>query len=100
MSRKIKRYSSEFKFKVVLESIIKGNVAEVARKYNIHPNKLSTWRTEFTKNGHAVFERGKDKIAEQMNRKVRELENLIGKKEIEINMLKGFVDFYAPLDGR
>ena len=100
MSRKIKRYTSGFKFKVVMESMLKGNVAEIARRYNIHPNKLSTWRMEFNKNGHIIFEQGKDRVAEQMSKKVKELENLIGKKEIEINLLKGYLDFYAPLDGK
>jgi len=100
MSRKIKSYTSEFKFKIVLESMIKGNVGEIARKYNVHPNKLSTWRTEFLNNGHVVFERNPDKAAEQANKQVKALENLIGKKEIEINLLKGYVDFYAPLDGK
>ena len=100
MTRRIKSYTSSFKFKVVLESIQKGNVGEVARKYDVHPNKLSTWRAEFNRNGHLAFENSQDKVAERNAKKIKELENLIGKKEIEINLLKGFVDFYSPLDGK
>jgi transposase len=100
MPRKVKSYTAAFKFKIVMESIQKDNVAEVARKYDIHPNKLSTWRSEFNKNGHLVFENSKDKVAERNARKIKDLENLIGKKEIEINILKGYVDFYSPLDGK
>ena len=36
---------------------------------------------------------------EKFKKKVMELENIIGKKEIEINILKKYLDFYAPLDG-
>ena len=57
MKKKIKNYSAEMKFKVALESFIKGNVAEVARQYGVHPNQLSLWRKEFTTNGHLAFEK-------------------------------------------
>ena len=36
MSKRIKSHHPTFKFKVVLDSFIKGNVAEVARKYSVN----------------------------------------------------------------
>ncbi len=42
MSLKIKVYMASFKFKVVMESMLKGNVVEVTRQYNIHLKKIST----------------------------------------------------------
>ncbi len=100
MSRKIKKYSAQFKFQAVLESIKRDNVSEVARKYGIHPNKLSVWKSEFLKNGLDVFESSRDKVAEQLKKQIAGLEKLLGKKEIEINLLKGFLDFYVPPDAR
>ena len=47
MGKKVKKHSSEFKFKVVLESYIKDNVAEVSRQYGINANQLSLWRKQF-----------------------------------------------------
>jgi hypothetical protein len=41
MGKKVKKHSSEFKFKVVLESYLKDNVAEVSRQYGINANQLS-----------------------------------------------------------
>mgnify|MGYP000159063508 CR=1 FL=1 len=98
MAKKPKTYTPNFKFKVVMESMVKGNVAEVARQYQVHPNQLSSWRSYFNQNGHVIFERGNDH-EEKFKKKVMELENIIGKKEIEINILKKYLDFYAPLDG-
>lgn len=98
--KKIKNYSAELKFKVVFESFIKGNVAEVARQYGVHPNQLSLWRKEFTSNGHLAFEKDPSKVEKSYKNKIEKLENLIGKKEVEINLLKNYLDFYAPLDGK
>lgn len=81
-----------------MESIKRDNVAEAARKYGIHPNKLSTWKSEFLKNGPDVFENSRDKVAEQLKKQIGSLEKLLGKKEVEINLLKGFLDFYVPPD--
>lgn len=99
MAKRAKKYSSEFKFKVVLESFVKGNVAEIARQYGVHPNQLSLWRKEFNTNGHAAFENDPSKIEKKYKSKIEKLENLIGKKEVEISLLKNYLDFYAPLDG-
>jgi transposase len=98
--KKIKNYSSGMKFKVVLDSFIKGNVAEVARQYGVHPNQLSLWRREFATNGHLAFEKDPSKVEKSYKNKIEKLENLIGKKEVEISLLKNYLDFYAPLDGK
>lgn len=99
MGKKAKVYHPTFKFKVVLESFIKGNVGEVARRFSIKANQLSTWRRQFQEKGHLAFKSGKANREKQLEGKIDTLENLIGKKEIEINLLKKYLDFYAPLDG-
>ncbi len=99
MGKKPRDFTGEFKFKVVLESLIKGNVTEVARNYKINPNQLSNWRKIFNDNGNIIFESKNNNEIEKKNKKINELENLIGKKEVEISLLKKYLDFYAPLDG-
>jgi len=98
MAKKPRTYTPSFKFKVVMESFVKGNVAEVARKYGVNPNKLSSWRTQFSRGGHLVFERGGEDGQKKYKREIEKLENLIGKKEVEINLLKSYLDFYVPPD--
>ena len=100
MGKKVKKHSAEFKFKVVLESFIKDNVTEVARQYGINPNQLSLWRKQFISQGHHAFEGDISKEDAKYRKKVEQLENLIGKKEIEISILKNYLDFYVPLDGK
>jgi len=100
MGKKVKKHSSEFKFKVVLESFVKGNVVEVSRQYGINPNQLSLWRKEFITQGHQAFEGKSSKEDVKSRKKIEQLENLIGKKEVEISILKNYLDFYVPLDGK
>lgn len=99
-TKQTKKHTGEFKCKVALESFSKDDVAGVARKHGVHPNQLSTWRKDLKENGHLAFENGNGKLEGRLNRKVAQLEQLIGRKEVEINLLKGFVNFYAPPDGR
>jgi transposase-like protein len=100
MGKKVKKHSSEFKFKVVLESYLKDNVAEVSRQYGINANQLSLWREQFISQGYQAFEGDAAKGDAKFRKKVEQLENLIGKKEVEISILKNYLDFYVPLDGK
>lgn len=99
MAKKAKKYHPSFKFKVVLETFIKGNVSEVGRHYDVKPNQLSTWRRQLLDQGEQLFRTGKTSQEVKLKKKLESLENLIGKKEIEINLLKKYLDFYAPPDG-
>jgi transposase-like protein len=99
MATKTKRYSSEFKFRVVLESYRENSVAEVARRYDVHANQVTMWRKQFQEQGPKIFESGRDKEAGKYRRQIEKLQSLVGKKEAEIDLLKGFVDFYSPPDG-
>jgi transposase-like protein len=99
MSKKARKYHPTFKFRVVLDSFVKGNVSEIARKYEVAANQLSTWRRKFLDSGHIVFQTEKSNKEKNLEKKVTSLENLIGKKEIEINLLKKYLDFYVPQNG-
>jgi len=73
---------------------------KVARRYNVHPNRLTKWRQEFQQRGASIFELRAGKEAEQFRKRIAQLEDLIGKKEIELSVLKDYLDLYAPPDGR
>jgi len=91
VSKKGKRYSPKFQFQVVLE-VLKGDreAVEIARAYNIHPTSVSRWKQEFLDNGAEVF--GKDTTVAQYEKRIRELEQLLGRKEVEIALLRNFAD--------
>jgi transposase-like protein len=89
-----KQHTSKFKFEAVLESFKKDNVNEVARANDINANMISNWRKIFLENGYKIFESAPDKEAKELKNKIAKLERMIGKKEIELNLLKNFSDFY------
>ena len=91
MGGKGKRYSPRFRFQVVLE-VLKGDrdAVEIARAYDLHPSTVSRWKREFLENGAAVF--GKDTAVAAYEKKIKELERLLGRKEVEIALLTNFMD--------
>ena len=89
VGKKGKRYSPRFQFQVVLE-VLKGDreATEIARAYNFHPVTVSRWKQEFLEKGPEIF--GKDTTVTQYERRIGELEQLLGRKEVEIALLKNF----------
>jgi transposase len=86
-----KRYSAKFKFSLVLEALQReGADAEVARAYGVHPVTLSKWKREFLEKGAEVFG-GSEEVAEYEKR-VGDLERIVGQKEVEIALLKNFLN--------
>ena len=99
MPKKLKTHAAAFKFKVVLESFTSNNVAETARKYNINANQLSTWRSHFLEQGHSLFQTDVTRREQELEKQIATLEQLLGKKELELQLLKKYLDFYAPRAG-
>jgi len=85
-----KRYTPKFKFQVILE-LLKGDKSsgQVAKAYGVHPNTIGAWKQAFLEKGPEVFV--KDGTVAEYERRIRELEQLIGKKEVEIALLKNFL---------
>lgn len=92
MSNKKQPYSSRFKFERVLETFQRDNVVEVARKYDLNANMISNWRKQFLDNGHKIYQSSPDKEVTDLRKKVVKLEQLIGKKEVELAFMKNFLD--------
>jgi transposase-like protein len=85
-----KRYSPKLKFQVVLE-LLEGNktVAQVTKAYGMHPNTASGWKRDFLEKGPEIF--AQDGTVAEYERRIAELEQLLGKKEVEIALLKNFL---------
>jgi len=92
MEKKSRRkFSAEFKAKVVLEASKEHNtIEELSKKYEIHPNQIHTWKKEFVNNAASVFSSGEKQI-EDKKRQEDEREKLyaqIGQQKVEIDWLK------------
>ena len=85
-----RKFSADFKTKVVLEALKERNtIEEIARKYELHPNQINTWKKSFLSKASSVF----SSDAEQEDKKHQEemLEKLyaqIGQQKVEIDWLK------------
>ena len=91
MGKKGKRYSPRFQFQVVLE-VLKADrdALEIARAHDLHPTTVARWKREFLENGSAVF--GKDTTSAAYEKRIKEMEQLLGRKEVEIALLQNFMD--------
>jgi transposase-like protein len=84
-----RRYSPKVKFQAVVELLGGKDTAQVARAYGVHPTSLGHWRRQFMETGPELF--SADSTTKQYEKKVSELERLLGKKEVEIAFLKNFL---------
>ncbi len=85
-----KQYSPKFKFQIVLE-VLRDNKkpSQVAKAYGVHPNSVSKWTKAVLAEGPELF--AKDGTVAEYERRVAELERLLGQKEVEIALLKNFL---------
>lgn len=87
-----RRHTAKIKFQIVLETFYKDrNIAEVSRQYGVNPTLINRWRKEFLERGQLIFESKRPEAEE----KVEELENIIGKQTVEIQLLKKFLGHYS-----
>ena len=85
-----KRYSPQLKFQIVLE-LLRGDKTpgQVAKAYGVHPSSASARKRTFLEKGPEVF--AQDGTVAEYERRIAELERLLGKKEVEIALLKNFL---------
>ncbi|CEO88202.1 transposase (fragment) [Syntrophaceticus schinkii] len=85
-------YTAEFKAKVVLELLgEESTLNQVAAKYQLNPQMLSKWKSDFVKNAAVVFEQNKDKtekLKKEMEEKEARYQQIIGQQSYEIHWLK------------
>ena len=86
-------YTAEFKTKVVLE-VLRGEreLNEIAAEYEIAPNQIRNWKTDFLDNAVVVFDKNRDrKLRDELTIKQRESDQLakkVGQLTIENDFLK------------
>ena len=93
-----KKYTPQFKYNLAKEAIKTGNLSEVSRKYGVGVNIISIWVKHLDEQGFHIFETTPDQQNKQLKGKIANLEQMVGKKEIELNLLKNFSDFYQSQD--
>src|SRR5512135_1155166 len=92
-----RRWSPEEKRTLVEEAEQPGmSISAVARKYGIHPNQLFKWRKLMYAGALSAMRADEEVVpiseVKALKAKVRELERLLGKKTIEVEILKDAIE--------
>ena len=90
MANRPKSYTPKFKFQLVLE-ILQGERSEIelGRIYGVHHTTLSKWKRQFLDHGAEVFSSNEE--VKRYEKRVAELERIVGQKELELALLKNFL---------
>jgi len=86
-----RKFTSEFKKKVVLEALKeRSTIQELAVKYEVHPQQITDWKRHFMDNSDSVFDRsGKgDRENGDQEKMIEQLYAQIGQLKVENDFLK------------
>jgi len=85
--KKRKNFTSGLKTKVVLEALQeRETIQDISKKYEIHPNQISTWKRQFLARANSVFEKGVTKSDDEKEKD--ELFKKVGQLQLENDFLK------------
>jgi len=80
-----RKFTAKFKTKVVLEALKERYTTnELAQRFDVAPQQISTWKREFLNNAEDVFTKG----AKSKEEKEERLLKTIGQQKVEIDFLK------------
>jgi transposase len=69
-----------------------SSISQVARKYGINPNQIFNWRRLMREGALSAVRADEEVVAasevKQLRARIRELERLLGKKTLEVEILK------------
>lgn len=93
MRKQRRKFTSEFKVKVALEALKERyTLSELAERFELHPNQISTWKTEFVERSKGVFDEGPRKGEKRAEADTERLYGKIGRLEMERDFLKKSLD--------
>ncbi len=86
MKQKRRKFSGAFKAKIAIEALKeRETLAELSKRFEVHPNMISKWKQEFLDRSAEVFDKKSDAESEVDPEK---LYAKIGQLEIENDFLK------------
>jgi len=84
-----RKFTPKFKARVVIEALKERiTLAELAQKYEVHPNQISKWKKDFLTGAEYVFGNGKKSKKTEAEEEKDLLLKLIGQQKVEIDFLK------------
>ena len=92
-----RRWSTAEKVRLVEEAMQPGSsVSFVARRYGLSPSLLFTWKRRMLEGGRQAVHVDEDVVGtsrvRELEKRVRDLERLLGRKTMEVEILKEALD--------
>ena len=94
MTRRSRRnHSAVFKAKVALAAV-KGEatlaeLAELAERFDVHPNQITQWKSQLLERAAEVFAAGAERGSDSEGVPLKDLHAKIGQQALEIDFLAG-----------
>ena len=99
MKKPRRNHSAAFKARVALEAIRgEKTVAEIAAHHEVHPNQVTTWKSQLLENAASIF--GGNTIAADGKEQIRELREKVGELTMERDFLEGALGKFPGLSGK
>ena len=99
MKKSRRNHSAAFKARVALEAIRgEKTVAEIAAHHEVHPNQVTSWKTQLLQNAAAVF--GGNASVDDGRERIRELHEKIGELTVERDFLEGALGKFPGSSGK
>jgi transposase-like protein len=87
MKAKKRKFTAAFKAQVAIEALReRESLAELSRRFEVHPNMISKWKQEFVSRSAEIFETQPPE--ENLEAEKEKLHALIGKLQVENEWLK------------
>ena len=84
-----RKFTSEFKSKVVIEALKeRSTIEELSKKYEVHPTQINTWKREFMTKAASLFDDKTDLLQKQSEADTEKLYAQIGQLKVENDFLK------------
>lgn len=88
MKRTKRKFTSDFKLKVILEALTeRETLAVLSQKYNLHPNQISIWKQDFLEKVKQTLELKKESTDKE-KQDLDALYSKIGQLQMELDFLK------------
>ena len=89
MKKTRRKFTGEFKAQVAIEAIKeRESLADLAKKYEVHPNMISKWKQEFLEKSAQVFDLPSSDDSENTQEQADKLYAKIGQLQLENDFLK------------
>jgi len=87
MKQKRRKFSAAFKAQVAIEALKeRETLAELSKRFELHPTMISKWKQEFLENSSEVFDKRTSEPDKEVD--VDKLYSKIGQLEMENDFLK------------